>query len=579
VPAGGIVFSQRTTIVDPVNGNDALGQFGRLDRPFKTIQAALNAVPAAVDAATAKQVFVIYISPADYDEDLAIDLGGKRIVLASLGPWGLGKFDAVDWGPTLPRRNIIITGSGAATNGIRPGFAIMGPPFGEGLTTHEAYLARPRISGKIDLSAMVGGSIELLLACEVFGTNGGPTGDSVLTGAAIIQSYIYHSRFRGKLTGANWNLQVSERTRFGGLVDVSGYSTILSCRFDNGMTVASAANAGILPDGFADSDFAGTFTGPAGSLRLDAFTDRTFIASGATLAGGATKVFIDRPGRGVRSVAASVALLVTDEVVFGTAGAAGITLTLPNPALYVGHTITVKKIDSAAGAVTLAPFAAETIDSAASFPLPAQFDAVSLYTNGVDWFVAGVGVGVAPETIEFFPEPETRATGNSTRVAQTVFNGASFRLDRPVTFNRILLRVTAYTAPGSIRVLFYQKPQGLGANATPANLVATVAGFDPGGTGNFLVTPAEGTVTLAAGVYYVLFGRDSAAGSVTLRTYTVLTLDLSNANVDAATHVTNFTTTIAANTSPATFDPRPVATGAATPSVLDLSLDHRLIKV
>jgi len=293
VPGGGnVVYSTRTTMVDSVNGNDATGQFGRLDKPYKTIQAALNAIPAATDAVSSKRVFVVYISPADYDEDLTIDMAGKRIVLASLGPWGLGTFNAVDWGPSGTRRNIMLTGFGAAINGIRPGFAIMGAPFGEGLTTHESYLARPRISGKIDLTAMTG-LTELLLACEVFGTNSGPTGDSVVAGPVIIQSYIYHSRFRGKLTGVNWNFQVNERTRFGGLVSISGYSTILSCRFDSGMTTASAGNAGILPGGFYDSDFAGTFTGPVASLRLDGATNYWFKTNGAVLAGGATKVIQD----------------------------------------------------------------------------------------------------------------------------------------------------------------------------------------------------------------------------------------------------------------------------------------------
>lgn len=294
---GGAVFYQRAAIVDKTNGNDATGTFGDLGKPFQTIQAAINAVPAVAigDSAGSRTVFVIIIAPADYDEDLSVDITRKRIILTSWGPWGLGTFGAVDWAPTLPRRNItLFTTDGVINDGIRNGFSIQ-PMLsaGEGLTTHQAYFTRPRISGQIDCSLVSGPSFELTLSCEIFGTTGGSGGDSLVGGVSIVQSYIYHSRLRGKLTGANWNFQVNERTRFGGLVTVSGYSTIISCRFDIGMTTTTAANAGILPGGFYDTDFAGTFTGPVGSLRLDGPTNYWFKTNGAVLAGGATKVIQD----------------------------------------------------------------------------------------------------------------------------------------------------------------------------------------------------------------------------------------------------------------------------------------------
>lgn len=295
---GGVaaVFAKNTALVDPVNGNDATGVFGDIAKPFKTIQAAINAVPTPPigDSAATRNVWTIIVTPADYDEDLAVDLTRKRIILASWGPWGLGTFNGADWSPTLPRRNITLTTVDAITNdGIRNGFSIQPMlPAGEGLTTHQAYLTRPRISGKIDCSGVLG-SIELTLSAEVFGTTGGSGGDSVVAGTCIVQSYFYHCRFRGMVTGVNWNFQVNERTQFGGLVTVNGYSTILSCRFAAGMTTATAPNAGILPGGFYDTDFAGTFTGPAGSLRLDGATNYWFKTNGAVLAGGATKVIQD----------------------------------------------------------------------------------------------------------------------------------------------------------------------------------------------------------------------------------------------------------------------------------------------
>lgn len=289
-----VVPSEHVAIVDPVLGNDAAGQFGNLARAFKTIQAALDQIPSPTNAPTARAVWTVIVSPATYDEDLSVDLtGGKHVIIASWGPWNLGTFNAADWQPSGVRRNITITtSSNVVYDTIRPAFSMQPMlPAGEALTTHQAYVTRPRISGAIDLSGVAGGtpSLELTLSCEIFGTTGGSGGDSLVGGATIVQSYIYHSRLRGKLTGANWNFQINERTRFGGLVTVSGYSTILSCRFDAGMTTTSAANAGILPGGFYDSDFAGTFTGPAGALRLDGATDYWFRSNGAVLAGGATK--------------------------------------------------------------------------------------------------------------------------------------------------------------------------------------------------------------------------------------------------------------------------------------------------
>lgn len=294
---GGTVFMQQTAIVDPPNGNDATGEFGDLGKPFQTIQAAVNAVPtpAIGDSAGSRTVWVVLVSPGTYDEDLSIDITRKRIILASVGPWNLGTFNSADWAPSGTRRNITLFTTDAIVNdGIRNGFSIQPMlPAGEGLTTHQAYLTRPRISGMIDVSAVQGPSLELTLSVEVFGTTGGSGGNSIIGGAAIIQSYFYHCRFRGMLSGTNWNFQVNERTRFGGLVNILGYSTILSCRFDAGMTVASAANQGITPGGFYLTDFAGTFTGPAGSLRLDGQTNYWFKTNGAVLAGGATKVIQD----------------------------------------------------------------------------------------------------------------------------------------------------------------------------------------------------------------------------------------------------------------------------------------------
>lgn len=178
------------------------------------------------------------------------------------------------------------------------------------------------------------------------------------------------------------------------------------------------------------------------------------------------------------------------------------------------------------------------------------------------------------EILELLPIPEGRVAGNSTRVAQTTFEGCSYILRRRVTFNRILMRVTARAGAPTGRFLIYQGATG---GAGIASLIATVAAFViPAGGTNFEVTPAEGTVTAEAGLIYMLWGRDSAADSFTMRTYVVQALDLLTANVDAAYHPTTFQTVIAANTTPATFNPTEGgdanATSTDVPTVIRLRM-------
>jgi hypothetical protein len=177
--------------------------------------------------------------------------------------------------------------------------------------------------------------------------------------------------------------------------------------------------------------------------------------------------------------------------------------------------------------------------------------------------------------------PEGGTTGNATRIGQTVFDGCSFIVTRRMTCNRLLVRFTAFTAPGTARVLLFQAPFGKSGDGTtgPAVRIGTVATFSPGAAGNAILTFAEGLITIEPGILFILFGRDSAAGSVTFRTRVTQANDLLTANVDLQTHPTTFTTAIAATTSPATFDPRQSPTGAATGSASDLTVVARLYRV
>lgn len=76
------VDTGRTAWVDQVNGDDATGQVGRLDLPFLTVQAALDAVYTTGDA----QNWIIVL-PGDYAEDVAwpTSTSSKRLGILGAG--------------------------------------------------------------------------------------------------------------------------------------------------------------------------------------------------------------------------------------------------------------------------------------------------------------------------------------------------------------------------------------------------------------------------------------------------------------------------------------------------------------
>lgn len=81
------------------------------------------------------------------------------------------------------------------------------------------------------------------------------------------------------------------------------------------------------------------------------------------------------------SVAANVFMVRVD----ATGGP--VTITLPVANGNEGRQIAIKKVDASVNAVTVDGHAAETIDGAATFSLPTQYDTVVIYCNGSGWDV------------------------------------------------------------------------------------------------------------------------------------------------------------------------------------------------
>ena len=279
--------------VDGGTQTEVSQQDGSISCPYSTIQSAIDSIPAATSANELRQVYYILIASGTYDEDLVIDGTRKKIALLGLGPVNLGIMNGPSWTPGGPGgtiRNITWFTSTLDNfgTGIRNALIITSlDQFGEGITTHESYISKFRVSGDINCSNIsASGSAELQFSVEVFGDLNTPTD--------IFQVYLYKSRIRGVFSGGpSTNFQVAEFCRFQGLVTVGRYSHIISCNFNNGMTVSTASSPGdVSPRGMMLSQFAGTFTGPPSSFLLDTVTNYWFVTLGGVLAGGATKVLL-----------------------------------------------------------------------------------------------------------------------------------------------------------------------------------------------------------------------------------------------------------------------------------------------
>jgi parallel beta-helix repeat protein/putative cofactor-binding repeat protein len=94
---------------------------------------------------------------------------------------------------------------------------------------------------------------------------------------------------------------------------------------------------------------------------------------------------ISTVGGDVTSTSANYTALVSDRTVLGTGGASGITVTLPTAVK--GARFEVAKVDSGAGAVTVATTSSQTINGVTTKVLAAQYDKVTVVSNGTAWFI------------------------------------------------------------------------------------------------------------------------------------------------------------------------------------------------
>jgi hypothetical protein len=134
-------------------------------------------------------------------------------------------------------------------------------------------------------------------------------------------------------------------------------------------------------------------------------TDLFRVMHNATTVAGATDLFtVDEAGKakvfGELEVAGDLlahkpliaksgdyTITTSDEVVIADAAAASFTLTLPTAVGNTGKVYWVKKIDATANTVTIDGDGAETIDGAATAVLTTQYEAITVISDGTEWWV------------------------------------------------------------------------------------------------------------------------------------------------------------------------------------------------
>jgi hypothetical protein len=270
----------RPTLLSPIAGTTS---------EYTTIQAALNAIPAATDAASSKQVYTLFIPSGTYDEAVTYASNNRRVVIVCLGTVTMGDMTGSAWGTGGTPRDFTIANNGTATvNGIRTGTMICSiGGIGDGFSSHEAYLtAKFRVSGNLVLSSAIGISSEFsFTGIEVFGN----LDTSGYSGNCNV--YLKNSRIRGTAGSAAMRLQRACDCQFDGLVTTAVLGLYDKSNFAAGFTTSSASGD-FTYIGFYNCTITGTYTGPAGSGKFDIGTNYWFVTNAATLAGGATKTLL-----------------------------------------------------------------------------------------------------------------------------------------------------------------------------------------------------------------------------------------------------------------------------------------------
>lgn len=120
----------------------------------------------------------------------------------------------------------------------------------------------------------------------------------------------------------------------------------------------------------------------AGEIVFETDTGRVKIGDGSTAY--TTLAYITRK---VTSKTANYTLVIPDRGVLVSASGGAVTITLPTAASAKDVDFFVKKLDSSGNTVTIDANGSETIDGATTKVISTQYTAVTIYSDGTEWWV------------------------------------------------------------------------------------------------------------------------------------------------------------------------------------------------
>lgn len=265
---------------------------GSSNKPYATIQAALNTIPSATNATEMKNEYIIHIESGEYNEDISFDYSRKKVILLCKGRVDIGSFNSSSMAPSVAvARNITLSASQSSINSIRPSFSIISQTIMNNTGTHQLYEKACRISGSIILSSSISLSSEIslngvgLFAYDSSYGNGYNPSINSSGYSGNLNCYMRSCRLYGTIIGS-LRIQNAFNCTFEKLLTVAIYSRIEGCVIGAGMTyTVNPTNAEVEPVGIFHSKLVGAFTCTGLNLVLDAYSYNSFVSNSCTCSG------------------------------------------------------------------------------------------------------------------------------------------------------------------------------------------------------------------------------------------------------------------------------------------------------